>query len=142
MVLATIHHSTAKQFVDDPVATLLKLVQPEMPRFNYPMKDKGSKPPSGDDWGSDEVVSCSQHGNRRNIAINSSFDSRATENLTEEHVFPAFGGARRLDRLSRRGFGFAFFVCLSSLENLLTSVQDPENTRKRGSSNYLRKLLQ
>ena len=50
MVLATMQYSTAKKFVDDPVATLLKLGQPEMQkRFNYPMKDKGNKPPSGDD---------------------------------------------------------------------------------------------
>ena len=46
MVLATIQHSTAKKFVDDPVATLRKLGQPEMQkRFNYPMKDKGNDPP-------------------------------------------------------------------------------------------------
>jgi hypothetical protein len=45
MVLATIQHSTAKKFVDDPVATLLELGQPEMQkRFNYPMKDKGKHP--------------------------------------------------------------------------------------------------
>lgn len=42
MVLAAIEHSTAKEFVDDPAATLLKLGQPEtQKRFNYPMKDKG-----------------------------------------------------------------------------------------------------
>ena len=45
MVLATIQHSTAKKFVDDPVATLRKLGQPEMQkRFNYPIKDKGNNP--------------------------------------------------------------------------------------------------
>jgi hypothetical protein len=50
MVLATIHHSTAKQFVDDPVATLRKLGQPEIQkRFNYPMKDKENNPPRTDD---------------------------------------------------------------------------------------------
>ena len=49
MVLATIQHSTAKKFVDDPVATLRKLGQPEMQkRFNYPMKDKDN-PPRKDD---------------------------------------------------------------------------------------------
>jgi len=47
MVLATIQHSTAKKFVDDPVATLRKLGQPEMQkRFNYPMKDTENNPPS------------------------------------------------------------------------------------------------
>jgi hypothetical protein len=47
MVLATIQHSTAKKFVDDPVATLRKLGQPEMQkRFNYPMKDKNNDPSS------------------------------------------------------------------------------------------------
>ena len=41
MVLTTIQHSTAKKFVDDPIATLRKLGQPEIQkRFNYPMKDK------------------------------------------------------------------------------------------------------
>ena len=50
MVLATIQHSTAKKFVDDPVATLRKLGQPEMQkRFNYPMKDKANNPPRRDD---------------------------------------------------------------------------------------------
>jgi hypothetical protein len=50
MVLATIQHSTAKKFVDDPAATLLKLGQPEMQkRFNYPMKDKENDPPRNDD---------------------------------------------------------------------------------------------
>ena len=45
MVLAIIQHSTAKQFVDDPVATLRKLGEPEMQkRFNYPIKDKGNNP--------------------------------------------------------------------------------------------------
>jgi hypothetical protein len=40
----------AKRFVDDPVATLRKLGQPEMQkRFNYPMKDKGNNPPRKDD---------------------------------------------------------------------------------------------
>ncbi len=47
MVLATIQHSTAKKFVDDPVATLRKLGQPEMQKhFNYPMKDTENNPPS------------------------------------------------------------------------------------------------
>jgi hypothetical protein len=37
MVLDTIQHSTAKKFVDDPVATLRKLGQPEMQkRFKLP----------------------------------------------------------------------------------------------------------
>jgi hypothetical protein len=50
MVLATIQYSTAKKFVDDPVATLLKLGQPEMQkRFNHPMKDKENESPSSDD---------------------------------------------------------------------------------------------
>jgi hypothetical protein len=45
MVLATIQHSTAKRFVDDPVATLRQIGQPEMQkRFNYPFKDKGNNP--------------------------------------------------------------------------------------------------
>lgn len=45
MVLATLQHSTAKKFVDDPVATLRKLGQPEIQkRFNYPIKDKGNDP--------------------------------------------------------------------------------------------------
>jgi hypothetical protein len=50
MVLATIQHSTAKKFVDDPAATLRNLGQPEMQkRFNYPMKDKENDPPRKDD---------------------------------------------------------------------------------------------
>ena len=50
MVLATIQHSTAKKFVDDPAATLRSLGQPEMQkRFNYPMKDKENDPPRKDD---------------------------------------------------------------------------------------------
>ena len=50
MVLATIQHSTAKQFVDDPLATLRRLGQPEMQkRFNYPMKDKENDPPRTDE---------------------------------------------------------------------------------------------
>jgi hypothetical protein len=50
MVLATIQHSTAKKFVDDPAATLRKLGEPEMQkRFNYPMKDKETDPPRRDD---------------------------------------------------------------------------------------------
>jgi hypothetical protein len=50
MVLATIQDSTAKKFVDDPVATLRKLGEPEMQkRFNYPMKDKEDEPPRSDD---------------------------------------------------------------------------------------------
>jgi hypothetical protein len=45
IVLATIQHSTAKKFVDDPVATLGKPGQPEMQkRFNYLIKDKGNDP--------------------------------------------------------------------------------------------------
>jgi hypothetical protein len=45
MVLATVQHSTAKKFFDDPAATLLKLGQPEMQkRFNDPLKDKGKHP--------------------------------------------------------------------------------------------------
>jgi len=47
MVLATIQQSTAKKFVDDPVATLRKLGQPEMQkRFNFASKDKGNNPPA------------------------------------------------------------------------------------------------
>jgi len=46
MVLTAINHSTAKGYIDDPVSTLRKLGQPEVQeRLNYPMKDKGSKPP-------------------------------------------------------------------------------------------------
>ena len=49
MVLATIRHSTAKKFVDDPVATLRKLGQPEMQkRFNNRMKDQKNSPPRRD----------------------------------------------------------------------------------------------
>lgn len=45
MVLNAIQHSTAKKFVDDPVATLRYLGQPEIQkRFNYPIKDKGNDP--------------------------------------------------------------------------------------------------
>jgi len=48
MVLATIQHSTAKNFVDDPVATLRKLGKPEMQeRFNYRRKE--NNPPHKDD---------------------------------------------------------------------------------------------
>jgi hypothetical protein len=50
MVLATIQHSTAKNFVDDPVATLRKLGQPEMQkRFKHGMKDKENNPPREND---------------------------------------------------------------------------------------------
>lgn len=50
MILATIQRSTPKKFVDDPVATLQKLGQPEVQkRFNYPMREKGNDTPSNDD---------------------------------------------------------------------------------------------
>ena len=50
MVLATIQHSTARKFVDNPVATLRKLGQPEIQkRLNYPIKDKENNPPRRDD---------------------------------------------------------------------------------------------
>jgi len=45
MLLAAIHHSTAKKFVDDPVATLRQINQPEIQkRFKYLLKDKGNNP--------------------------------------------------------------------------------------------------
>ena len=50
MVLATIQHSTARKFVDDPAATLRELGQPEMQkRFNYTTRDKENNPPRKDD---------------------------------------------------------------------------------------------
>jgi hypothetical protein len=50
MALATIQHSTARKFVDDPVATLRKLGQPDKQnRFNYLMKDEESNPPRKDE---------------------------------------------------------------------------------------------
>jgi hypothetical protein len=40
MVMTTIQHSIAKKFVDDPVAALSEVGQPEVQeRFNYPLKD-------------------------------------------------------------------------------------------------------
>ena len=47
MVMTTIRHSIAKKFVDDPVAALREVGQPEVQqRLNYPMKDD---PPYSDD---------------------------------------------------------------------------------------------
>ena len=52
MVLATIQHSTAKKFVDDPVATLRKLGQREMQkRLDYPLKIRGTTLRRRDDYG-------------------------------------------------------------------------------------------
>jgi hypothetical protein len=40
MVLAAVHHSTAKKYIDDPVTTLRSLGQPEVQeRFNKQLKD-------------------------------------------------------------------------------------------------------
>ena len=51
MVLAAIHHSTAKKYIDDPVATLRSLGQPEVQeRLNKPLRDKRAEPPRETDF--------------------------------------------------------------------------------------------